>query len=134
MGSSAPYDTKLFTYVLDEVIVWTDLWVSVHVWAQPFSDLREIGWINFRLLEHESQGDVPLYPTSPRSRGGRGIADARAAGDDIATGFLKWDGCMEMQLDHHFCGARNVWQVTEAIRRLLVWARETYGFEKLEGA
>jgi hypothetical protein len=123
-------------YVLDELLVWPDLRVTAHVFAEPWNDIREVGWINFRLIEWESsdlEGENPLYPTSPKVRGAKWAqsADAMVA-DNFAEGFLRWDGCMEIQVDHHMCGVLMYQKVATAILRLFLWAGQAHGFEKCE--
>lgn len=125
-------------YSVDEVLAWPDIWFTAHVWAAP-EHADRVSWLNFRLIPHESQGGdgpepAPFYPTETEcspSRDG-GTMDARAAKDWMADGFLKWDGCMEIGMDHHFCGAWNVRQFTEALSRLLKWAGKAHGFEDCE--
>ncbi len=121
------------TYVLDEALVWDDLWVSAHVWAEPWTGDREVGWINFRLVEWDAEGDGPLYPTDPNVRGAaRAQSPEIRDADPLAEGFLKWDGCMEIDMDHHMCGIRNYQKVATAILRLFLWAGTEHGFENCE--
>jgi hypothetical protein len=120
---------------VDEVLVWLDLWVSAHVWGDTDEHGRCL-WLNFRLLEHESQDEVEVwYPQSQIVRPSQApTREARAAGDEIANGFIKWDGCHEIQMDHHMCSAGQFRNASESFLRLLRWARDEHGFESLEEA
>lgn len=132
------YEPSAKTYALDDLLVWPDLWVTAHVWAEGNEQppgFRQITWINFRLIEWEAEEDGPAYPGSPGIRGAKWAQskDARVA-EAFAEGFLKWDGCMEIQMDHHMCGVFVFQQAATAILRLFLWAGEQHGFEECEMA
>lgn len=122
---------------IDEVLVWTDIWATAHLWAETNED-GSARWLNFKLVEHQSQ---PLddstdsgidYPLDEHTRPGHTTTDPRASVDHFAEGHIKWDGCMEVAIDRHCCGSR-VWrQSVEAMNRVIAFARDELGFEELE--
>jgi hypothetical protein len=125
-------------YEVDEVLVFSDLGFSVHVYEKRRPEANRdygIHWLNYRLLEHDLGGDEPHYPTAAHTRGiaKNTTPDARSLEiDTLAEGYLKWDGCREIRLSGHFCGSQNFEAMVQAFRRLWVWASEKFGFEECD--
>lgn len=129
------------TYALDELLIYSDIWITVHVWAEGQPNAHGITWINFRLIEHESHtfpedNNEIRYPSQSLSRPSpdSGTTDARRCGDEIGSGFIKWDGCQELEIDHHCCGVRNFIQIATAMLRLNNYVAGTFGFENCSNA
>jgi hypothetical protein len=127
------YDPTTKAYAIDEILLLGGGWIALWLWGEKNPEpFRECSWINFRLIEVSSQSDDegPIFPAD-ESHAPCGTSDARRAAA-FAEGFLKWDGCMELALNHHLCGRRNWRQIEEAIGGLYELARDRFGFEECE--
>lgn len=134
---SQVYDARK-QWEVDDLLVWPDLWVTAHVFSSKLMNSQDrVSWLDFRLIEIESFGmdnetilyETPLYPSTSIRRPSPPQLNARDAGDLIADGYLKWDGCMQLDLSHHTCTLQQWKNVAEAVCRMQLWAKDTLGFE-----
>lgn len=115
-------------YPVDELVLLD--WLTLHFYGETEADGRCL-WLNFRLLEVMQLDDQPLYAAEEHVRPGVLTKDARAA-YAFASGFIKWDGCCEIEMDHHMCGVHDARQVTAALLHVFSYAAEQHGFESCE--
>lgn len=84
-------------------------------------ELQGTHWLNFRALECVSTFDsTGIIPTFLNYDVGNGVYSQQDINDfdkywsnenNLCTGFIKWDGCMEIHgFSHHFCGYDNFMQ------------------------
>lgn len=120
-------------YDVDLVFVLSDDRIALHIFGEEWE--HRVGWLDFRLVEVEAEDadGFLLYPTDENRRPSMdgGTRDPKAA-IAFADGYLKWDGCMQLDLGQHFCG-RRMWKAVPAAMNLLYdYARLELGFEGCE--
>lgn len=118
------------TYFVDDLVPLEGMALHFYGEATPDDDCTH--WLNFRIVEWAQVDDAgPLYPLEEHVRPGETTRDARAA-VHFASGFIKWDGCCEVQMDHHMCGISGARLVVAALLHVFAYAAERHGFEDCE--
>jgi hypothetical protein len=90
-------------------------------------------WCDFKLIKAHSWGDTVMFPcergefVGDSSRGYHRSGETSKLSEARAevTGFVKWDGCIELQIDNHMCnGARSVAELHSALQWMLTEAHQ----------
>lgn len=88
-------------------------------------------WCDFKLFEvaawDNERNVLGWAKESQQPVGAPVMVDA----DPIAEGHIKWDGCIELRIDHHMCdGAESVQQLHTWVQWMLAKAHEAMGDPK----
>ena len=110
----------------EKILHWPDIRHAIRMRWRSYEG--RVSWINWELFEHtawDMEGKLLGYPLLTERGGYEYTLDLDRA-EVAAGGYVKFDGCLEVELDEHYCGPVGLADMLEALRRIYPTAAEIF--------